>query len=52
MFDELLVAGALGGAEDGAAAESPLDAGAVFVSGAAFFSAGADSAEELLLFEE
>ena len=49
-LEELLVAGEMDGAED-AAAELPSDEGAVFVSGAAFFSAGADSLEELLLFD-
>ena len=41
----------LDGAED-VGVEVPSDEGADFVSGAAFFSAGADPAEELLLSEE
>lgn len=50
-LEELVFAGGADGAGD-AGAESPLDAGAVFVSVAGFFSAGVASAEELLLFEE
>ncbi len=57
-LEDLVAAGALDGAED-VDAELPSDEGAALLSGAAFLSAGTDSAEEppsdpeleLLLFD-